>query len=113
MVLAIVDGIDTNGVDSELLELIPQATLVWHSIWTARSLAYLRNVPCEGADVEKRISCISSSTWLVCNTADVESLAVGPESIALARDWGQGTLLTRNDLRHRSSTQTCSREERR
>ena len=90
VVLGVVDGVDTDGVDTEILEvgdIAPQAL-----------------------EVEERVLCISSTTcgvvrkspprpnvtelrtWLVSNTTHVETLVVCEEAIALHRDWGKLSL---------------------
>ena len=60
--LAVVDGVDTDGVDAKLLEE--------------------GDIIAEGIDVEKRISGISCATGLVCYSTDVKSRVASPESVA-------------------------------
>ena len=66
MVTRVVDSIDTDGVDSELFEHL--------------------NVGREGFSVEEGVLSISSSTGLVSNTTDKETLVSSHESIAVDGD---------------------------
>lgn len=59
VVLRVVDGVHTDGVDAELLEV--------------------RDVPLETGDVDQGVGGISGTTWLVSHTTDVETLITGPE----------------------------------
>jgi hypothetical protein len=90
VVLGVVDGVDTDGVDTEILEvgdIAPQAL-----------------------EIEERVLCISSTTlevvstspqrrkatelrtWLVSNTTHVETLVACEEAIALHGDYGKLSL---------------------
>lgn len=66
VVTRVVDSVDTDGVDSKLFEHL--------------------NVGSEGLSVEERILSISSSTGLVCNTTDKETLVSSHEGIAFDGD---------------------------
>jgi hypothetical protein len=81
VVLRVVDGVDTNSVDAERLEV--------------------GNIALQALDIEQRVLCIGgttwrisvqdglvsgvtlSRTWLVSNTTDVESVVACEEGIAL------------------------------
>lgn len=62
VVLRVVDGVHTDGVDAELLEVL--------------------DVPLETGDVDQGVCRIGGTTWLVSHATDVETLIAGPESYA-------------------------------
>lgn len=70
VITGVVDSVDTDGVDSKLLEHF--------------------NVGRERLSVEQRILCIGGATRLVSNTADEEPLVSRHEGIALNSDLRQG-----------------------
>ena len=91
VVLAVIDRVDSDRVDSQLLEAL--------------------NVARESFGVQERIRRVRSTSRLVCHSADVKSLAIGPERVAFCGDGGKAAGLSWDDAAGDSGRQTgdCQR----
>jgi len=70
---SIIDGVNTNGIYAQLLEV--------YDIALATS------------SVGDGVLCVGRAAWLIVDSADVETLLASEESIALDSNGGDSTLL--------------------
>lgn len=91
VVLAVIDRVDSDRVDSQLLEAL--------------------NVARKSFRVQQRIRRVRCTSRLVCHSADVESLAIGPERVAFCGDGGEAAGLSWDDAAGDSGRQAgdCQR----
>jgi hypothetical protein len=95
VVLGVVDRVDTDGVDSKILEV---GNVALQAVNVEERVLSISRTTCRVlTNAVPSLLCYVQRTWLVGNTANVETLIASEESIALDSDWGQLSLALASD----------------